>query len=45
MVFNAAAERMLRCSAAEALGQKIDRFVPERFQAGHAAAPVVKLGQ
>ena len=36
VVFNAAAERMLRCSAAEALGQKIDRFVPERFQAGHA---------
>ncbi|TMB05249.1 MAG: PAS domain S-box protein, partial [Deltaproteobacteria bacterium] len=27
VVFNAAAERMLRCSAAEALGQKIDRFV------------------
>src|SRR5437870_23050 len=36
VVFNAAAERMFRCSAAEALGQKIDRFVPERFHAGHA---------
>jgi len=36
VVFNAAAERMFRCSAAEALGQKIDRFVPERFQAGQA---------
>ena len=36
VVFNAAAERMFRCSAAEALGQKIDRFIPERFHAGQA---------
>src|SRR2546428_6202061 len=36
VVFNAAAERMLRCSAAEALGPKIDRFLPERVHAAHA---------
>jgi hypothetical protein len=34
-LFNAAAEKMFRCSAAEALGQPLDRFVPERFRAAH----------
>ena len=28
VLFNAAAERMFRCSAAEALGQPLDRFIP-----------------
>jgi PAS domain S-box-containing protein len=35
VLFNAAAERMLRCSAAEAVGQPIDRFIPERFRSTH----------
>src|SRR5690349_5359925 len=35
LLFNAAAERMFRCSADEALGQPLDRFIPERFRAAH----------
>jgi two-component system, cell cycle sensor histidine kinase and response regulator CckA len=35
MLFNAAAERMFRCPAAEALGERLDRFIPERFRAAH----------
>ncbi len=35
VLFNAAAERMFRCSAAQALGQNLDRFIPERFRAAH----------
>ncbi|MBI3911015.1 MAG: PAS domain S-box protein [Armatimonadetes bacterium] len=35
VVFNAAAERMFRCPASEALGQPIDRFIPERFRNSH----------
>lgn len=35
LVFNPAAERMLDVSAADAIGTSIDRFVPERFRAGH----------
>lgn len=34
-LFNAAAERMFRCPAAEALGQPLDRFIPLRFRATH----------
>jgi PAS domain S-box-containing protein len=34
-VFNAAAEQMFRCSASEALGQPIDRFIPPRFRQIH----------
>lgn len=34
--FNQAAEVMFRCPAAEAVGQPIDRFIPERFRAAHA---------
>jgi PAS domain S-box-containing protein len=34
-VFNAAAERMFQCSANEALGQSLDRFIPTRFQQSH----------
>jgi PAS domain S-box-containing protein len=35
VLFNAAAEKIFRCSAAEAMGQPIDRFVPERFRQTH----------
>ncbi|MBI5650010.1 MAG: GAF domain-containing protein [Chloroflexi bacterium] len=33
--FNAAAERMFRCSATVAIGQPLHRLMPERFRAGH----------
>ncbi len=33
--FNAAAEKMFGCSAREAMGKSIDRFIPERFRATH----------
>jgi len=36
LLFNAAAERMFRCPAAEALGQPLTRFIPQRFHAAHA---------
>jgi PAS domain S-box-containing protein len=35
VLFNAAAERMFRCPAADALGESLDRFIPERFLAAH----------
>jgi PAS domain S-box-containing protein len=35
VLFNAAAEQMFRCSAAEALGQPLERFVPQRYRAAH----------
>jgi len=35
VLFNAAAEKLFRCPAAAALGQSLDRFIPERFQAAH----------
>ncbi len=35
IVFNAAAERIFRCRAAEALGHPLDRFIPERFRVAH----------
>jgi PAS domain S-box-containing protein len=37
VLFNAAAERVFGCPAAEALGQSLKRFIPERFRAAHAA--------
>jgi PAS domain S-box-containing protein len=37
VVFNAAAERIFGCRMAEALGQPIDRFIPDRFRALHHA--------
>jgi PAS domain S-box-containing protein len=37
VLFNAAAEKMFLYSAEEALGQPIDRFIPARFRAIHAA--------
>lgn len=34
-LFNAAAEQMFRCSAAEAIGQSLDLFIPVRFRLRH----------
>ena len=36
VLFNDAAERMFGCSASEAVGAPLDRFLPERFRAAHA---------
>lgn len=36
-LFNQAAERMFRCTADSAIGQPLDRFIPARFRAQHAA--------
>jgi two-component system cell cycle sensor histidine kinase/response regulator CckA len=36
VLFNAAAEKMFRCSEAEAVGQSIGRFIPQRFHAAHS---------
>lgn len=36
VMFNQAAERMFRCSAAEAVGNSLDRFVPPRFRPTHS---------
>ena len=35
VLFNAAAEKMFRCSASRALGQRIDHFIPERNRTAH----------
>lgn len=35
VLFNHAAETMFRCPAAQAIGQDISRFIPERFRAAH----------
>jgi PAS domain S-box-containing protein len=32
ILFNAAAETMFRCRAAEAIGQRLERFIPQRFR-------------
>jgi PAS domain S-box-containing protein len=37
LFFNRAAEQMFRCTAADALGRPLDRFIPGRFRAAHAA--------
>jgi PAS domain S-box-containing protein len=34
-IFNHAAERMFGCSAAEAVGEPLDRFIPARFRQAH----------
>ncbi len=34
-IFNAAAEKMFRCPAGEALGRPLDRFIPVRFREAH----------
>ncbi len=35
VLFNQAAEKMFACNAREALGQSLNRFIPERFRANH----------
>jgi PAS domain S-box-containing protein len=35
LLFNRAAERLFRCTAVSALGESLDRFLPERFHATH----------
>jgi PAS domain S-box-containing protein len=35
ILFNAAAERIFGCTAAEALGTSLDRFIPERHRLAH----------
>jgi PAS domain S-box-containing protein len=35
LVFNRAAETIFRCSAADAIGQSLERFIPQRFHAVH----------
>jgi len=35
VLFNHAAEQMFRCGVSEALGQSLDRFLPERFRKAH----------
>src|SRR2546423_1601375 len=37
LLFNRAAETMFGCPAAEAIGQTLERFVPQRFRAGHSS--------
>jgi PAS domain S-box-containing protein len=34
-LFNAAAEKLFRCTAGEAIGDSIERFIPPRFRAEH----------
>jgi PAS domain S-box-containing protein len=36
-LFNKAAEAMFGCAAAEAIGQPLDRFMPQRFRQAHRA--------
>jgi PAS domain S-box-containing protein len=35
VLFNPAAEQMFRCTAGDAIGQPIDRFIPARFHEAH----------
>ena len=37
VLFNNAAQEMFRCSAEEALGQFLERFIPQRFRAAPAS--------
>jgi PAS domain S-box-containing protein len=43
-LFNAAAEKMFRCSAEQVLGQPLDRLIPERLDAA-TAGPIRASGQ
>jgi PAS domain S-box-containing protein len=36
VLFNAAAQKMFRCPADEAMGSSVERFIPQRFRAGHS---------
>lgn len=44
VMFNAAAEKTFRCSRADAVGQPIERFIPQRFRAAHSVH-VRKFGE
>ena len=37
VLFNAAAEKMFRCAANEAIGTPVERFIPNRARSAHAA--------
>jgi len=37
VLFNAAAEKIFACLANEAVGSSVERFIPQRFRAGHSA--------
>lgn len=43
-IFNAAAEKMFRCKAAEVIGQSLDRFIPRHYREAHRRH-VVAFGQ
>lgn len=36
LMFNGAAEKMFRCTAAEVIGQSLERFIPARFRHQHS---------
>src|SRR5215472_7764992 len=36
VLFNAVAERVFACPTNEAIGSSVERFIPERFRAGHS---------
>jgi PAS domain S-box-containing protein len=36
VLFNTAAEKMFRCPANEAMGDSVERFIPQRFRAEHS---------
>jgi len=37
LLFNTAAEKIFRCPAGEAVGGRLDRFIPERYRPAHGA--------
>jgi PAS domain S-box-containing protein len=44
VVFNAAAEKMFGCRSQDAIGTRIDRFIPERFRVTHKS-DVARFGE
>ena len=44
LLFNAAAEKMFRCPATEAMGRPLTRFIPQRFHAAHSGH-IQKFGE
>ena len=38
IIFNPAAERMFKCPASEAIGDRLDRFIPTRFRDAHPSS-------